>query len=546
MRIVAAALALVLAAGACDGGEDSPRVSRRTPPKGAPNFLILLSDDQSTRLFNRTLMPRVFSDLVDRGINFTRAYANLPLCCPSRATILTGLRAEHTGVDTNSERLEGRERSRPTFVRALYEAGYRTMLAGKYLNSETCGPRDEWDRWACVKGGSHVDPTINEDGRPKEHEGYTTDLLADRVIDFIGDARAEGRPFFALYSPKSPHEPADDPRAQAMPVSINNPPSYDAQPDQASLPEWVRRAPMPADLHTIIRSLFERMTRQMPPLDAAIGRILDAVGPDAQNTFVLFMSDNGYLYGEHRLAGKSAIYEESIRLPFVVRYPALLPTDARFESAALVSNTDVAATIMEIAGIPWAADGRSMVPLIARRTTSIRDALPIEWCTANGQDCVDERENRAAPVYRGLHTGRHVYIEYETGEAELYDLATDPFELTNLAPRPSHAAIRRQLSMLVESIFQEPAQPETTIASGPQGPGARAPLAFEFFSPALKTGFRCKLEGPGRTSEDWERCDEGRVTYRSLAPGRYRFLVRAVDERSAEDPTPAERSFDVS
>lgn len=546
-RIIGAFLSLALVVGACDSKQGSEGTPRRTPPQGAPNFLILLSDDQSFRIFDRALMPRVFGDLVDRGVNFTRAYVNVPLCCPSRVTLLTGLRAGHTGVDTNSTKLE-REGgpARPTFVRALYESGYRTMLAGKYLNSETCAPREGWDRWACIRGGGQIDPTINDDGRRARHQGYTTDLLADRVVKFISDARADARPFFALYSPNSPHEPANDPRAQSMPITINNPPSYDAQPDPASLPQWVRADPFNDTVHTEARSAYERMARQLPLLDSNIGRILDALGPDAENTFVLFMSDNGYLYGEHRLGGKSGSpYEESVRVPFVIRYPGIPQGGRAFTSGTLVGNADVAATIMEIAGIPWSADGRSLVPILNGGAPRVRDDLLLEWCTVNKQACVEERENRTAPVYRGVVTERYSYIEYETGEAELYDLSSDPFQLRNLAVQSSHASLRRQLSARIAALAGEPATPETTIASGPQDVRVRNSAEFEFFSPALSTTFRCMLEGPGRASE-WAPCDGGRVRYEKLKPGTYRFRVHAVDERSAADPTPAERAFEVA
>jgi N-acetylglucosamine-6-sulfatase len=211
------AVALLALAVSCRGAGAAGRVPetpfsgrRATPAPGAPSFLFILSDDQSVRLFTRELMPQVFSRIVDRGILFRRAYVNDSLCCPSRASILTGLEAHHTGVDTNRTPLQRREVARPTFVRALYAAGFRTMFAGKYLNSEDCHPRLGWDRWVCG-GATQVNPTLDVDGKVEHLDGYTVDILADQVIDFLRTTPRTA-PFFAYFSPKSPHLPADDPR----------------------------------------------------------------------------------------------------------------------------------------------------------------------------------------------------------------------------------------------------------------------------------------------------------------------------------------------
>jgi N-acetylglucosamine-6-sulfatase len=546
-RILTSALLLSIVGASCLGGEDdTPEITRAKPKADAPNFLLIISDDQSTRLFNRTLMPRVFAEIVDQGVNFTRAYVNVPLCCPSRATILTGLAAHHTGVDTNASRLEGRPRVRPMFVRPLYEAGYRTMLAGKYVNSETCDPRPEWDRWACIQGGSQVDPQINVDGKTIFERGFSTDLLADRVIDFIKDSRAEGRPFFAYYAPKSPHEPANDPRAKSMPIEFYDPPSYDAQPDPGSLPAWARRQPIPSALATAHIAVFTRMAQQMPPMDAAIGRMLDSLGPEAADTFVLFMSDNGYLYGEHRLASKGLPYEESIRVPFAIRYPRALPRERHFASDALVGNVDIAATVMDLAGTSWGSDGISLAPLLTGQERSVREELLFEWCTATtGAACEEPGVMHRPTEHVGIETDRYVYIEYETGEAELYDLESDPFQLRNLAELESFSAVRRDLSRRLAALVAEPSPPETTIASGAAGEQVRDIVTFQFFSPALSTGFRCVLEGPGREGT-MERCDSGSVVYRSLEPGSHRFVVQAIDAGGAVDPSPAERRFVVA
>ena len=515
------------------------------PEPGAPNIVIVLSDDQSTRLFDRELMPRIFSELVDQGVNFTRAYVNVPLCCPSRASILTGLYAHHTGVDTNSGPLDRPELARPTFVQALYQAGYRTMLAGKYLNSESCDPKPGWDRWVCTKGGSQVDPNINIDGRGSKQKGFTTDILADYAIDFIERSRADRRPFVLLYAPKSPHLPANDPRARSLHRPLMPGPSYDAQPHPEQLPAWVKRPPLVAAAHQAARTSFEKMSQQMPPFDAAAGRVLDALGPEASNTLVVFLSDNGYLYGEHRLGNKGAPYEESVRVPFVIRYPKLLPSQNAFVSDALVSNVDLAATVMDIAGIPWDADGRSLRSILEDRGGAVRDALLLEWCQATGERCVEERANRGGPPpYWGIVSERHVLVQYSTGEEELYDLKVDPFQLNNLSGTAGVAATRQKLLKRLVELRSDPPRPETTLAVGPEHDAPSPPFTFLFFSQSLQTRFRCRLVGPAG-DPGWTACDAGSIEESELQPGSYTFQVRAVDAEGLADQTPAERRFVV-
>jgi arylsulfatase A-like enzyme len=285
-------------------------------------------------------------------------------------------------------------------------------------------------------------------------------------------------------------------------------------------------------------------------LDMDIGRILDALGDREDDTVVLFFSDNGFLYGEHRLAGKAVTYEESIRVPFAVRFPRLVRSPR--VSDALVGNVDLAPTITDLAGIPWAADGRSLRPILEGRSSAVRDAFLVEWCQADRRRCERQsaeegRRFRSAavpPAYWGVVTDRFVYVAYDTGAEELYDLERDPFELRNLARDPGSAAVLARLHARLAELRAPPDEPETTIAVGPEGPGAPRTVWFEYFSQELGTRFRCRL-GRGRPAGAWRPCDGGRLSYRDLAPGSYVFEVRAVDVRGRADPTPAERSFTV-
>ena len=327
------------------GGAAAPPAEGRRP-----NILLLISDDQAWSTFSRDLMPATFRELVDQGILFKRAYVDTSLCCPSRAQILTGLFERHTGVDANAVPLE-----RPTFVQALHDGGYRTMLAGKYLNSwETCGPRPEFDRWACVGAPepstySLLNPWINEDGEWQRRNGYQPDILADDVVEFV-ESTPDDQPFFAMFAPTTPHLPADDPRYDSMNVSPPHGPSFDQDTMTARSPLYARRGPLTSEEIHDTDSRFVRMSHAVRSLDDAVGHILDGLGDRTRDTIVIYLSDNGFLFGEHRRFGKTDAYEESVRVPMIVRYPALLDPEDAFTSRALVSNIDIAPSLAELAG----------------------------------------------------------------------------------------------------------------------------------------------------------------------------------------------------
>ncbi len=326
--IVVMCCALVVSAAAPGGGPSATApttVAVSAPPVAAlrPNILLMISDDQAWSDFTPSLMPTVYSQLVDQGVLFKRAYVNTSLCCPSRAQIVTGLYEHHTGVDTNIVPLE-----RPTIVEALHDAGYRTMLAGKYLNSWPCAPRPEFDRWACVgtptpSTYSMINPFINVDGDWATYEGYQTDILAAQLVKFV-QTTPQDQPFFAMYSPTTPHMPSDDPRYDSMPITPPRDPSFDDDTLRDSAPLYARRPPLTE--HEIANADFRytRMAHGVRSLDDSVATILNGLGDRARDTLVIYLSDNGFLFGEHRRFGKTDAYEGSVRVPMVIRYPAML------------------------------------------------------------------------------------------------------------------------------------------------------------------------------------------------------------------------------
>jgi arylsulfatase A-like enzyme len=511
-----------------------------------PNVLVVMADDQPFGMYSRELMPTVFSQIVDQGVAFDRAYINTPLCCPSRAQTLTGLFEHNTGVaDNQSEPL-----ARPSIVEALKSAGYRTMLAGKYLNSANCNPRPEFDRWSCYSktstGYSLVNPVINVDGKLAPFTGYTTDILAGMVNDFVASTPAD-QPFFALYTPTSPHLPADDPRYASLPVAPNRPQSFDEDVVAAHKPAYLRPTPLTKAQIATDDKDHAAMTRAVPALDDSIRTILDGLGPRADNTIVVYFSDNGFLFGEHRWHGKAIPYDESVHVPFAVRYPPLTANARGTVSHALVQNIDIAPTIAELARIPWTVDGRSLVPVLAGSASRVRDAALIEACDGTVPGCWSSggrttRANlNAVPFYRGVVTDQYKYLEYVTGERELYDLGADAGELHNLAGDPSVADVQAALTGDLTELMAPP-PPETTLAVTPPRSSHNTLAVFRWFTQSARASYRCKIDTP-QSDNPWAPCGEGLQL--TLVPGTYRFSVVGTDEAGVTDPTPASTTFSV-
>ncbi|MBI4260752.1 MAG: sulfatase-like hydrolase/transferase [Actinobacteria bacterium] len=395
-------------------------VARAAAP---PNVLVILTDDQAWSMFSRHYMPTVYSELVDRGVLFTRGYVHTPSCCPSRAQILTGLYGHHSGVIYNSSPL-----TKPTFVKPLDDAGYRTMLAGKYLNSHDCSPLPSWDRWVCAgEGGSSytkVDPTLNVDGNLIAHQGYTGRILADHAASFISESP---EPFFVLYSPTTPHGPLNDDRRPFYPAPYVRAPSYDEDTASTGKPGYTHKPPLTDAQRLDWEAQWRKMARHVRALDDDLGVLLAAVPDD---TLVVFLSDNGWLSGEHRWRGKGVPYEEAVRVPFVVRYPRASP--GGWSTGALALNVDIASTIADAVGFDWVDDGKSLLPILTGEAGLVRTAALLGQCKGSAKLCPGT-VGTSAPGFYGLVTRRWKYVEYGTGEKELYDLGADPYEITNRA-----------------------------------------------------------------------------------------------------------------
>ena len=436
-------------------------------PVQKPNIVFILTDDLDARSIE--VMPKLKTLLVDRGVTFSNFFVSYPLCCPSRATILRGQYAHNTGVLGNRPPIGGFEtfhelgRESSTAATWLQAAGYRTGYFGKYLNGYPTGVEPTyvppgWDEWASPVTNSAYrmfDYRMNENGRMVSYgsrpEDYITDILAAKAAAFI---RRGGKPFFvhlATYAPHGPATPAPRHAAMFPDARAPRPPSFN-EADVSDKPQWLRRPQLAARQAARLDQLYRRRVQSLQAVDDVIGTLVDTLRAtgELQRTFIFFTSDNGFHLGEHRLpAGKNTPYEEDVRVPLVVVGPGV-PAGRTVEHLAV--NIDLAPTWADLAGaaVPAFVDGRSLVPLLTGALpppNQWRRSFLIEHVAqprTRGGDRDPEPPDdpapaspglRAVPTFSGLRTQDYVYVEYATGDRELYDLRRDPFELENLAAR---------------------------------------------------------------------------------------------------------------
>jgi arylsulfatase A-like enzyme len=413
-----------------------------------PNVVLILTDDQRWDTLN--VMPTVQRRLVARGVTFTNAFVTNALCCPSRASYLTGRYSHGTGVYLNSGRRGGAGafNDSSTVATWLNKVGYVTALVGKYLNGYVGpAPARGWDRWvAFSRGQDYYDYRLSIDGtvvlRGNLPADYSTDVLANEAESFI---RSTPSPFFLLFSPLAPHSRRGNP-LEATPAARHQdrfaslppwrPPNYN-EADVSDKPNWLRlKTPqIPIDRQAKGDSFRQEQLESLLAVDEAVARIIDALADTGQlaDTMIVFASDNGNDWGEHRRFSKLVPYETSIRVPLVVRYDRLIA--ARRVDQRLAVNIDVAPTFAALAGTSApGAEGRSLLPLLTSPTAPWRRDFLLEHFGAKGA---------LIPTYCGIRSATHTYVQYVTGEEEIYDLAGDPYQLDNLARDPS---MRQSLS----------------------------------------------------------------------------------------------------
>lgn len=526
---VATALTLTLVGGAnaaLSPVSASPSVDPEEPK--LPNVLLILTDDQ--RAGTELAMPTVMNDIAAQGTTFTQAFVPTPLCCPSRASLLTGKFAHNTGVWLNSVGsawgawtafARGGEET-DTLATRLQSAGYRTGLFGKYINrAHRAGSGyvpPGWDEWVAYFGGGYTRYRLSTDNqRVLKDRPYLTDALAESTVSFIESAPAD-QPVFTYFAPYAPHYPFDPgpyagrTRALGLLNSVKAAARYPSpatnRADMSGYPRWMSRL-TPSEYWNVdgravqqaltLDQVVERQSDMLYGVDVAVDRILEALRDAGRldNTLIIFTSDNGFAWGDHRLQGKSTPHDVSIRVPLMMRYDGHIQSGA-IDSRIVGANIDVHATILDFAGLSSSAiDGRSV------RAPAVRDGLLVEEAPYKGR-----------PAYCGYRTREHLYVRYSTGEEELYDYRVDPFELRNLSGDANYAEVKGAL------------ETKTREACSPRPPG------FTW------DGTRKRLDAPTRVAAHAIAPPHVMVTWRApdgVGPTlpRYHVYVGKVSGRPA-------------
>ncbi len=517
---VAAVLALAFA------GDASARPTS-ADSDGRPNILVVMTDDMSAA--DLELMPNVQRLLARKGTTFDDAVDSFPLCCPARATFITGQYAHNHGVKGNFAPFGwyGMRKRGNTLPSWLQDAGYRTALIGKWLNGY--GARDAhgevpkgFDIWRGLLDVSAYDYSnfvMNVDGKlkawgdkefarklvefaiievddepdslqsifakleelfgPRPYtywgaeatEAYSPDVtgkITERLV-----AREEGRrkPFFIWWTPAAPHRedvattlmgrPGPDPRPApryeeaSKGYTLPRPPSFnEADTSDKSANFQNKAAPLSDEQIAQLQLDYEGRAGSMLAVDDRVGDLVETLKRTDQlrNTMIVFLSDNGWMQGEHRIPGDKFLpYEESLKVPLVIRGPGV-PKNQVVQGQ--VSNIDFAPTLVDAANAEAGRtmDGVSLLPTIRNPKRRPRRAIEIE-ALAPLFDSPTIPVNGWDRPYTGVRTDRYTYVVWtETGEKELYDRAVDPYQLDNVAGDPAYAAVEADLAAKLEQL----------------------------------------------------------------------------------------------
>lgn len=437
-----------------------------------PNIILILTDDQPPQTV--AYMPTVMGELVAGGVNFENGFLTTPLCCPSRASILSGEYVHNHHVYTNRYPMGGAKKfdDLATIAVWMQEAGYRTGYFGKYLNGysdlEPYGVVPPgWDDWSVFLANDAGDEergnlqyffdfTLSEDGReveyPKTKANFGADVITVRALDYINSARDE--PFFLIVSYYNPHSPYrwaprhQETFRQGWNWEQYRPPNFN-EPNIRDKPDYIGElepfSPEEVDI------TYRQILRSLLSVDDGVASILNVLDQTGlkKSTVIVYLTDNGMTAGDHRFGfSKNCPYEACIRTPFIVYAPERY--SAR-RDPHLVANIDLAPTFLDLAGatIPESVDGASLVPLLEGDSAFWREAILIEhWPTEEGVGSI-------IPEFYSIRTSAWKYTEYITGECELYDLVNDPYELENLADKRRYRDIQSDLENQLGKLKQE-------------------------------------------------------------------------------------------
>ena len=435
-------------------------------PEAPRNVIFILTDDQrfdELGFMNPVLETPNMDKIAQQGVHFSNAFVTTSLCSPSRASILTGQYMHNHGVvDNNSPVADGTV----FFPQYLQKAGYQTAFFGKWHMGEAKSSKGEldhpqpgFDHWMSFAGQGHYYPVIrngkvnqfNINGKHVPQKGYITDELTDYTLDWLGGGRDKSKPFFVYLSHKAVHANFAPPKRYenlyadiAMPVPESQ---ADTEENYRGKPMWVKNQrnswhgvdfPYHSDLD--VQDFKLQYHRALTAVDDSIGRInlwLKENGL-ADNTIVILMGDNGFMFGEHGLIDKRNAYEESMRVPLLAYIPGLDQPGRVVEE--IVAGIDIGPTVLDIAGIeemPEQFEGKSMLPLaMGEKVTDWREDLLYEYYW--------EFNYPMTPTTFALRSDNYKLIQYHGiwDTEELYDIKNDPKEMRNLIDDPKYLEVR--------------------------------------------------------------------------------------------------------
>lgn len=436
-----------------------------------PNILFIMSDDHAAHALSCYGSSIAKTPNIDRlasdGVLFRNCFVTNSLCAPSRASILTGKYAHVHGVKDNTTPFNPEEQ---TFIKLLHRAGYVTAVIGKWhLQSTPSG----FDYWCILPGqGEYVNPTFIEMGKRIKVEGYATDIITKMCIDWLRrwDESLRDKPFCLLCHHKAPHRPwtpAERHIKLFSDVEIPEPPTFND--DYSNRASAAAHADMRiVDMPDYAKELNPRMTPQerkrynyqrfikdylkcVVAVDEGVGELmreLERLGI-AEETVIVYTSDNGFFLGDHGWYDKRFMYEQSIRVPLIVRYPP--EAKANTVDAHIVLNVDFAPTLLDLAGVPIPDDmhGRSFRQLLRGEDLKV-------WRTAMYYRYYEyPKPHRVLPHF-GIRTERYKLIHYPTtDEWELFDLQEDPHEVRSVYGEPKYTQIASELKGLLGKLKRE-------------------------------------------------------------------------------------------
>lgn len=447
-------------------GSNQAVKSERTSPAKLPNILFIMSDDHGAQAISaygsRLIKTPNIDRLAKEGMRLDNCFVTNSICTPSRATILTGKYSHINGVPVFNHI----DNSQPMLQKYLRQAGYYTGIVGKWHlgfgNRTTEGEPTGFDYWNILPGqGVYFDPVLIENGQRKKHAGYATDIITDLAIDFLKN-RPQDKPFFLMCHHKAPHrnwQPDEKHRKQFENVTVPEPETFND--DYATRSDAARIAAMRIDRDLTQNDLkmkqpeglsaaelkrwkYQRFMRDylacVASVDDNVGRLLDWLDRNglAESTVVVYTSDQGFFLGEHDFFDKRFMYEESLRMPFLIRWPGRVKAGS--VNTNMILNVDFAPTLMAAAGLTTPSDmqGRSFLPLLEGKRVK-------DWRTSMYYRYYHPGDHNVAAHY-GIRTERYKLIYFnKLDQWEMFDLKSDPHEIKNVYADPAFRAIVKRL-----------------------------------------------------------------------------------------------------